>query len=1565
MNDDSDISSSGAMDETGPLESSSADRTNLRPDPTLPERFSRSTPLHFNDAIGSFSINREIGRGGMGVVYEATEAILNRRVALKVLPPAALMDDLQIRRFRNEAAAAAQLVHPNIVPVYSVGSDRGVYFYAMQLIEGQNIAQVIGSIRERVSSNAHAKHAVETPRAIGTTQRVTETPQPAPRSSSESSSIKQHMEEDFAAIVSSRRSPHRCQRLFKSIAALGRDAAQAIHHAHDIGIVHRDIKPSNLLLDDKGKIWITDFGLAQIRDNPVGTGTGDILGTLRYMSPEQASGRKFLVDHRTDIYSLGITLYELLSLKPAFSGSGAKEIIRQVTFEDPTALRQVNSNIPVELETIISKAIAKNPVDRYSSAAALAEDLDRFCNDQPIAARRPSTLQKFRRWTAKHQTITGVFAVGFCLIFLSSLGLTALTVRSNQIISDERSNVVKQLSRSEGWRIATLSRSLLLSNPGLALALAVESLKRVSGIEANMTTQDAMNANHELRLIQPKPNAAHGIALAVRSQRVLFTVGPEKFAQGSFPVVIYDLKAAQQIGTLNTGGAITAAVYSPNEDMVLTTSYGYKSPAASEVSKSENYPVLWEVLTERKLITFAKHQIARVSPDMFAPDNASLVVPGPGANATVYNTSDQTQHFVLPGHSHPVLQAVFSPDGNSIATADASGEIRIWSGKDGDYLRSFSSPDNQPEARLVFSPDSKFVVLATRSGTRSYATDADTKNNVAAWRRETSFTMSPRHNRTAGATLTEVHVRDITNGDPICSITSADSVQDLAFNASGDRIAIAHGTMVSVYDAATGIHLYDLRGHTKVVSDVVFNKLQGTVLTASSDGTVRVWSEKSGALRQRFQTPGDLRGPAGLRFSQGSQHVLSASNLERQTAIFDSSGKQVNGLIPGEMLSAEFSSELLATARDSRVSIYDPISARVRVTREFTGQEIHELVDLADKRNLAVIMNNGVSVIWDTRDDVLYPLTQSGDDVLAWDLAPDGSNFIYGTANGDCHVFEMASRRKIRKVAHANRIVAVKFIDNNKRFLTIDGKGFIRVWADSDNEPESLFSENAAGATHCRLSPDRKHLITFSESESQPIYCWDLITGTKAQSTPGSLMQKIVLDPTRPVAAIGSSTGLNLWNYESGELVSISEAIVDSACVLGEQLITLEYPKESSRKANSVMWQPQPDQAIVRFYQLATGEKISELSSTLGSFASALSFNSAGGQIAIAVDLHSASILRHQKPRSESVVGGHLAPLSFAHFIGGTRRTVTMSWDGTAKIFDENDQLAKVLSSEGHPIVAGAISTDGSTLACGRSDGSITVWNTDPGNELVNLTPSESPVVGLEFGKEARSLMITTADGVVQQLDLLSRLSTKLPCKHQVSSTMLSADQRYALLFAPPAEPTQSEATLVDLQKNLSQPITNATFGTFANQSNQFAIIESTGDVALYALNSDGKFEVKRRFTPSGTTRNLAFAPNDEILATLHFTGISLWQSNSGEELHRLPAPEAIGGEFGDPSHATRWTPFSPDGKYIALRTNTRTHVMPVIPSRVLTEGTYRDLLPEEKETYHVGLADAVTVQLE
>jgi eukaryotic-like serine/threonine-protein kinase len=184
-------------------------------------------------------------------------------------------------------------------------------------------------------------------------------------------------------------------------------------------VLHRDIKPANLLVDSRGHLWVTDFGLAQMHGGSDLTTSGDLLGTVRYMSPEQAAGRR-LLDARTDIYSLGTTLYELLTAQPAFDGRDSQELIRHITFEEPLAPRTLDPEIPRDLETIVSKAMAKEPERRYATARELAEDLERFCDDGPILARRLTIAGRMARWSRRHKRATAVALVGLVIVALAS-----------------------------------------------------------------------------------------------------------------------------------------------------------------------------------------------------------------------------------------------------------------------------------------------------------------------------------------------------------------------------------------------------------------------------------------------------------------------------------------------------------------------------------------------------------------------------------------------------------------------------------------------------------------------------------------------------------------------------------------------------------------------------------------------------------------------------------------------------------------------------------------------------------------------------------------------------------------------------------------------------------------------------------------------------------------------------------------------------------------------------------------------------------------------------------------
>ncbi len=375
--------------------------------------------------LGDFRIERELGRGGMGVVYEAEQLSVGRKVALKVLPYAAMLDKRQVTRFQNEARAAATLEHPNIVPVYFVGNERGVYYYAMRLIDGKNLAEVLEELRgndtgdsplSQISSQLLAERQKDR-QAISDAQAA------------EAETVRDQLGDRSTSLASDQSTRGRVY--FESIARLAKQAAEALDFAHSHGIIHRDIKPANIMLDDLGDAWITDFGLARIEADAGMTMTGDLVGTLRYMSPEQALAKRVSVDHRADIYSLGATLYELLTLQPIFQADDRATLLKRIAFEDPKSPSKIDSKVPYDLETIVQKAISKNPEDRYDSAGGMAADLKRFLQHEPVLARRTPLLRRARLWMRRHPT-TVVATVVTTLAAFASLATAGFVVAAKE-----------------------------------------------------------------------------------------------------------------------------------------------------------------------------------------------------------------------------------------------------------------------------------------------------------------------------------------------------------------------------------------------------------------------------------------------------------------------------------------------------------------------------------------------------------------------------------------------------------------------------------------------------------------------------------------------------------------------------------------------------------------------------------------------------------------------------------------------------------------------------------------------------------------------------------------------------------------------------------------------------------------------------------------------------------------------------------------------------------------------------------------------------------------------------
>ena len=411
--------------------------------------------------LADFQIVREIGRGGMGIVYEAIQQSLERRIALKVLPHQVFFNNKKLDRFRREARAAGALNHPNIVTVHSVGQQKGLHYIVMRLVEGVGLDVLTALIARNLGmrsdhslmgqgdplANGLAAALMsgdfkQTARQSGLFQREIVGPAMQHDSYSTKATVAvtgtdtngDIFSEDLLPADLGRRDeiPQNTLRLlsemgdtyWQSVAKVIRQAAVALGHAHRSGTLHRDIKPANLLLDRFGTMWVTDFGLAKALQQDDVSGSGELVGTIRYMAPEQIRGA---TDTRSDLYSLGLTLYELTCFCPAFRARSPRELVAQITQNPPPAPRTINASVPPSLETIVLKAIAKSPEKRYQTGEAFAEALQHFVEPRPLVT-IPTTRDQERN--NSHRNTAWLWVGMLSIIATITIGVVVFQQRS-------------------------------------------------------------------------------------------------------------------------------------------------------------------------------------------------------------------------------------------------------------------------------------------------------------------------------------------------------------------------------------------------------------------------------------------------------------------------------------------------------------------------------------------------------------------------------------------------------------------------------------------------------------------------------------------------------------------------------------------------------------------------------------------------------------------------------------------------------------------------------------------------------------------------------------------------------------------------------------------------------------------------------------------------------------------------------------------------------------------------------------------------------------------------------
>jgi WD40 repeat protein/serine/threonine protein kinase len=834
--------------------------------------------------LGDFRILREVGRGGMGVVYEAEQISLGRRVALKVLPFAATLDPKQLQRFKIEAQAAAHLHHQNTVPVYGVGCERGVHYYAMQYIEGQTLAALIRELRQLAGLEApdpSGSAAVVSPCCSEqpTGPNPTTTP---PHHDTPSRSLDATPPVGALSTERSANSPA----FFRTVAHLGVQAAEALEHAHAKGIIHRDIKPANLLVDVSGNLWITDFGLARMLSEAGLTMTGDLLGTLRYMSPEQALAKRVPVDHRTDIYSLGVTLYELLTLRPACNGRDRQEVLQQITFEEPRPPRRLNKAVPTELETIVRKAMGKNPAERYATAQELADDLRRFLDHKPIRAKKPTLWDWTRKWARRHQGVVTTAIAGLII----ALGI--LTVSMLLILSAYRSEAKQhQTALKEGQSAVTaLYRSLVREAEAIRRARgdgyrskAWQRLRDALQLDTpekdlNQLRQDAVACMGDFVGLDPvtwNDFPADVIAIALHPKGELLAIG-----LNNGMVLLWDLATGKATAQFQRHSSpVTGLAFAPdgvrlvsaewngtihiwekvNGDWTLGRTIGTE-PRHVALIPSASYPFFMPYFN------FARINSIAITPDA-KNLAAALGFRGAGSEClpstiALWNLADGTRsrNFDSGRRLEWTRAPALSPDGKFLAACylryiGASVSLKAQEGVLVWDLDRFSGPrDLTPDLGFVykaeFSPDGKLLACGCGEGIALFDTSKFQRQPFAPAQRSSLVAFSPDSHLLAIANelLGQVRLWNVTSNREIAVVEHPGEFRNSVYS-----LALGQATLVTAsrravrkWNLAGSGEKLILTGHGKGVDNLAFSPDGKLLASTGKDRMVKIWDAITG-----------------------------------------------------------------------------------------------------------------------------------------------------------------------------------------------------------------------------------------------------------------------------------------------------------------------------------------------------------------------------------------------------------------------------------------------------------------------------------------------------------------------------------------------------------------------------------------------------------------------------------------------------------------------------------------------------------------------------------------------
>jgi WD40 repeat protein/predicted Ser/Thr protein kinase len=755
---------------------------------TLPMAGSTATaPGSVVRYFGDYELLEEIGRGGMGVVYKARQVSLDRLVAVKMILSGQLATQDDIARFYTEAQSAANLQHPNIVSVHEVGEHEGQHYFAMDYVHGQSLSKLI---RENPLSARRAA--------------------------------------DFVVTI-----------------------AQAIHYAHQRGVLHRDLKPSNILVDSSDQPHVTDFGLAKRLDSQqTVTASGDVMGTPSYMAPEQAASNRGQIGVATDIYGVGAILYELLTGRPPFKSETPLQTMQQVLENDPAAPRSLNAAVTKDLETICMKCLEKAPPKRYHSAQAVADEVERFLDGKPIQARPVGRPERTWRWCRRNPVVAGLSATAALLLIAVAVSTSIGYVRINAALAESERNLYFN-------RIALAHREWDAGNVGHTEELLEQCRPNLRSWEWRYVKRLC-----HLDLMTLKGHSGDVSSVA-------FSPEGDQIASGSTDntIKLWDAATGQEVLTLKGHShEVYDVAFSPGGRRIASGSRDHTTK-------------LWDAATGQEVLTLKGHSNI-VGSVAFSPDGGRIASGGRDNTIKVWDAVTGQEILTLNGHSNAVYDVAFSPRGRRIASGSFDHTIKVWDAATGQEVLTLWGHSGAVNG-VVFSPDGGRIASGSRDNTIK-VWDAATGQEVLTLKGHSNWVdsigYSPDGGRiTSGSWDSTIKLWDAATSQVAMTLKGhSGGVSSVAFRPDGGRIASgSYDHTIKVWEAATSQEVLTLKGHSHVVSSIAFSPDGGRIVSGSGDNTIKLWDAADG--KEVLTLKGHLGAVLSVSFSPDGDRIASGS----------------------------------------------------------------------------------------------------------------------------------------------------------------------------------------------------------------------------------------------------------------------------------------------------------------------------------------------------------------------------------------------------------------------------------------------------------------------------------------------------------------------------------------------------------------------------------------------------------------------------------------------------------------------------------------------------------------